>query len=120
MNKSLQQFLYWTPRIAGILFILFLSLFALDVFEMGLGFWGTLLALFMHLIPSLVLTAGVILGWRWEWVGAALFMGWAAWYVVSARGFGWSVYLLIAGIPTIIGLLFLAGWVWRGSIRARG
>jgi hypothetical protein len=120
MNNALKQLLYWIPRIAGILFVLFLSIFAFDVFEMQLGFWGTLLALFVHLLPSILLTVGVLFGWRREWVGAVLFLGWAVWYVASARGFGWTVYLLIAGIPTIIGLLFLAGWVWRGSIRARG
>lgn len=29
MNKSLKHILFWTPRVAGILFILFLSMFAL-------------------------------------------------------------------------------------------
>jgi hypothetical protein len=33
MNKALKRFLFWTPRLAGILFILFISLFALDVFD---------------------------------------------------------------------------------------
>ncbi len=34
MNKTLKQTLFWTPRIAGILFVLFISLFAADVFDM--------------------------------------------------------------------------------------
>lgn len=120
MNKNLRSILFWTPRIAGILFILFLSLFALDVFDMGLGFWGTLLALLMHLIPSIALAVALALAWKWEWVGALAFLGWAAWYVTSARGFDWSVYALIAGIPALIGLLFLAGWFWRGKIHLVG
>ncbi|MBI3174154.1 MAG: hypothetical protein HYZ25_10560 [Chloroflexi bacterium] len=116
MNKNLRSILFWTPRIAGILFILFLSLFALDVFDMGLDFWGTLLALFMHLIPSIVLTIALALAWKWEWVGALAFLGWPVWYLIAARGFHWSVYVIIAGIPALIGLLFLAGWLWRGKI----
>ena len=119
MNKSLKQILFWTPRVAGILFILFISLFALDIFEMQLGFWGTILGLFMHLIPSVLLTVALILAWKWEWVGAALFIGWAIWYVVSFRDrdFPWTTYAIIAGIPTVIGLLFLADWIWRKQIR---
>ena len=116
VSKTVGSVLFWTPRVAGILFILFLSLFALDVFDMGLGFWGTLLALLMHLIPSIALAVALALAWKWEWVGALAFLGWAAWYVTSARGFDWSVYALIAGIPALIGLLFLAGWFWRGKI----
>jgi hypothetical protein len=113
MNKLLKQILFWTPRVAGILFILFLSLFALDIFEMELGFWGTILGLFMHLIPSILLAITLALAWKWEWVGTLAFWGWAIWYVFAARGFHWSVYVLIAGIPALIGTLFLAGWFWR-------
>jgi hypothetical protein len=56
--------LFWTTRIAGILFILFLSLCALDVFDMRLDFWGTLLAVLMHLIPSIVLAIALALAWN--------------------------------------------------------
>ncbi len=117
MNKTLKQILFWTPRIAGILFILFLSLFALDIFDMNLGFWGTIVGLFMHLIPSILLAIGVALAWRWEWIGAVIFIGWAAWYVANARGFPWSVYALVAGIPFVVGVLFLVGWIYKKEVR---
>ena len=42
MIRPSKQLLFWTPRILGILFALFLSMFALDVFGEGYGFWGTL------------------------------------------------------------------------------
>ena len=60
----MKKLLYWAPRALSIAFILFLSLFALDVFSEGYGFWQTLLALAIHLIPSMVLTVGVLLAWR--------------------------------------------------------
>jgi hypothetical protein len=118
MNKILKQFLFWTPRIAGILFIAFISLFALDVFDLGLGFWGTIVALVIHLIPSILLAVAIVIAWRQEWVGAVGFIGWGVWYLLSARGFGWDVYVLIAGIPALIGFLFLADWIWRKQLRA--
>lgn len=44
--------LFWTPRILCLLFAVFLSLFALDVFTEGYGFWKSILALLIHLIPT--------------------------------------------------------------------
>lgn len=117
MNKPFKQILFWTPRLAGILFILFISMFALDIFDMQLGFWGTVVGLFMHLIPSILLAIAVVIAWRWEWFGALLFIGWAIYYVLTFREFEWFVYMLIAGLPSLIGLFFLAGWVWRRQIR---
>lgn len=119
MNKSVKQTLFWTPRVAGILFILFLSMFALDIFDMQLGFWGTIVGLFMHLLPSILLAIAIYIAWKREWVGAVLFIGWAIWYVVffRDRGFPWMTYAIIAGIPAVIGLLFLADWIWRKQIR---
>jgi hypothetical protein len=117
MNKTLKKSLFWAPRIAGILFILFISLFAMDIFDMQLGFWETIVGLFMHLIPSVLLAIALVIAWKWEWVGAALFVGWGIWYVTSMRGFYWVAYMVIAGLPTLIGLFFLAGWVWRKQIR---
>ncbi len=119
MNKTLKQILFWTPRVAGILFVLFISLFAFDVFGEGLGFWGTFLALFMHLLPSILLAIAIYIAGKREWFGAVLFIGWAIWYVVffRDRDFPWITYVIIAGIPAVIGLLFLADWIWRKQIR---
>jgi len=116
MNKNLKGFSFWAPRALGILFILFVSLFAMDVFEEGLGFWGTILALLVHLLPSISMTIALIIGWRWEWVGALGFFGFAIWYVAFAmnRGrFELVAYALMVGIPLVIGILFLVGWVKR-------
>lgn len=120
MNKPVKRMLSWPPRIAGILFILFISIFALDVFDAGHGFWETLLALFMHLLPCFMLAIAVALAWRWEWIGAVLFTGFAIWYFAAMRGFPLSVYLLLAGIPFIVGMLFTAGWIYRKEIRLTG
>lgn len=119
MNPRLKKFLYWAPRVASILFVLFISLFALDVFDMPLGFWGTLGALLIHLVPSFILVAALILAWKQEWIGAILYIGFAGWYIVETWGiFHWSVYLLMAGIPFVVGMLFAIDWIWREQIRA--
>jgi hypothetical protein len=63
METRMRQLLFWSPRVLTPIFAVFLSLFALDVFEEGYGFWDTVVALFMHLIPSLD-PAGMLSFWR--------------------------------------------------------
>lgn len=116
MNK----FIYWMPRIISIAFILFLMLFSLDVFEGNYGFWGTIVGLFMHNIPALILLVIVIISWKYELVGAITFIlagllytgicivriimsNPSEWYMLS-----WS--MIIAGPAFLIGILFLIGW----------
>ena len=55
------RFLHYAPQVIGILGILFLSSFALDVFGQGYSASELVVALFMHLFPSLVLIASLIL-----------------------------------------------------------
>ena len=128
MTQLSKRALFWTPRALSILFIAFLSLFALDVFDGHLGFWQTALALTMHLIPSFVLIAALVLAWRWEWIGAALYAAAGSlyvWWVVSmsrpvppAMRLIWI--LMIAGPAFVIAGLFLANWLKRGDLRAAG
>ncbi len=114
-----RRLLYWTPRIAAILFCLFLSLFALDVFDMGLPWDQALFALLIHLLPVLVLAVGaVLIAWRWEWVGALVLIGWAVWYAVSRPGFTPMTYIVIVGLPFVLGVLFWLNWQFRSEIRA--
>ena len=128
MTQLSKRALFWTPRALSIVFIAFLSLFALDVFGEHLGRWRTVLALTMHLVPSLVLIAALVLAWRWEWIGAALYAAAGSlyvWWVVSmsrpvpsAMRLMWI--LTIAGPAFVIAGLFLANWLKRGDLRAPG
>ena len=61
MSHLSKRCLFWAPRALSIVFVAFLSLFAMDVFSEHLGLWRTALALTMHLIPSFVLIAALIL-----------------------------------------------------------
>ena len=114
MNPVLKKILLWLPRVLGILFVLFTSLFSLDVFDMGLSLWESILALFMHLlVPTLLLAVVVAFAWRWEWVGALRL--WSVGIVLFTRiqGFDLTAYILISGIPLLIAGLYLVGWILR-------
>ena len=122
MTKSSKRWLTWTPRVLSIAFIAFLSMFALDVFGEAHGFWNTVLALTMHLIPPLVLLVGLILAWRWEWIGAALYGVAGMLYVIwtAAQPLRPAVKLnwigTTAGPAIVVALLFLVSWLKRGEI----
>jgi len=119
MTTNPKSIVRWTPRILGVLFAAFLSIFALDVFEEARGFWPTALALLMHLIPTAVLLLIVAVSWRWEWVGGVLFPALGVFYLVNFWGrFHWSAYALIAGPLFLVGALFLFSWRQRKAIPA--
>ncbi len=120
MNTSTKRLFFWAPRILGILFALFSSLFALDVLGEGYGFWETILALLIHLVPTYIVVIALIVAWRWEWVGAILFSALAVFYVAWTWGrFPWVAYLAISGPLALVGVLFLVDWAYRTELRAR-
>ena len=119
MKSPLKQCLVWTPRILGMLFAVFLSLFALDVFGEGHGFWKTILALLIHLVPTGLVLIALAIAWRWEWLGGLLFIGLGALYLVMAAGrFHWSAYVVIAGPLFLVGVLFLVNWRFEATLRS--
>lgn len=71
--KTSIQVLHWSPRILCILAILFVSLFALDSFDPRLNLMQQIGGFLMHLIPSFVLLACLIVAWKWELVGGIIF-----------------------------------------------
>src|SRR4051812_19280627 len=108
MTTTSKSALFWIPRLLCLVFAVFISLFALDVFEERLGVWRTALAFLMHLIPTFLILVVLAVSWRWEWVGAVLFTALAVLYIVLAWGrFHWSAYALISGPLCLIGVLFL-------------
>ncbi|MBI1322996.1 hypothetical protein GC170_07395 [bacterium] len=105
MNQAIVR---WVPRVLGIAFASFLAMFALDVFDEGLGVGATIVALAIHLIPTWLVLAAVAIAWKHQVAGAALFFLLAAAYVAMAGSrFPASTILLIAGPPVVIGVLFL-------------
>jgi hypothetical protein len=119
MNKTIRQILFCTPRVLGILFTVFITLFSLDVFEMGGGFWATLGGFLIHNIPTIVLLAVLIIGWHRDWVGAVGFLAVGLWFLRMANPGDWLFALVFVGIPLLVGVLFLAGWIFQKIIRDR-
>ncbi len=108
MSNNTKRLIYWLPRGLSIAFALFITVFALDVFGVGYTFWETLLALFMHLIPTFLVLFVLIIAWRWERVGALLFVVLAGFYLAVSQAESWS--WIIAGPLLLLAVLFLFDW----------
>jgi hypothetical protein len=82
--KTSLKILHWLPRIICIMVILFISMFALDVFNPALSIWQQVAGFLIHLIPSFILLALLAVAWKWELIGGILF---------SVIGLGFTPFL---------------------------
>ena len=122
--KKAGRIWYWAPRLLSILFICFLTLFSLDVFEPGLSAGEIALGLLMHNIPSIIMIVLLIIAWRIEIVGTVVFIGAGLLYIglvvnnVIHSELPWYLAITwslnIAGPAFIIGVLFLISWKRKG------
>jgi hypothetical protein len=110
------KLLFWTPRILGIMFVIFLMMFSLDIFQPGLNPWQIVIGLFMHNIPALFLLIVLIISWKRELVGGIIFILAGIFYSLTLtinHKFEWymlSWIATIAGPAFLIGILFIINW----------
>ncbi len=122
MTKATGGAVFWAPRILTILFALFLSLFALDVFAEAHGDLETLAALVLHLVPAFLVVILLVLAWRWDLVGVIAFAGLAVTcpIVMRGRGFPWVTYVTMSVPLLLMSVLFLLSWRQRRRVRTAG
>lgn len=107
MSTTYRNVLRWAPRVLGVLYALFIGLFAFDVWGTGAGFWEETAAFIVHLMPTYFILAALVVAWRRPRVGGILFITLATVFgVVFGRGDP-ALLLSMALVPTAIGLLFV-------------
>lgn len=112
MTTGFEKLLLWSPRILGVGVSLFVGLFALDAFSQGKSFVQALPDFIVHLWPAMLLLAVVAVSWRLPWLGGVLFIACAVAYAAIAyRHLDWIA--VISGPLTLVGVLFLASWLYR-------
>ena len=95
-------------RILLIAFALFLSIFAADSFEGGFHFPQTLIALFMHLIPTFFLLLVAFISKKSTIISGIICITLGLAYIGFFHGrFHWSAYLIISGPLFLIAALFI-------------
>lgn len=100
--------LIWIPRVLAIVFILFLSLFALDVFSEEASFIKKLGGFFIHLIPSFVLLIILVISWKKPFIGGPIFILFSIAFTLFFKTYkSLSTFLLITSPVVLIGILFI-------------
>ncbi len=124
--KTSVKILHWIPRILCILAILFISMFALDAFDPKLTIWQQIGGFLIHLIPSYILIALLIIAWKWELIGGIIFLliglGFGP-FIFSHNyhmnnSIGMSLFIvLMINIPfAIVGILFILGYYRKKKV----
>ena len=122
VKKAGKNWIFWTPRIIGLVYALFLMLFSLDVFGNGYEFWETVLGLLMHNLPAFALLGVLLLSWKYklfELIAGIVFLIFGFLYILqmiinsiinSFEGYMllWSIQ--IAGPAIFVGILFLINY----------
>jgi hypothetical protein len=113
-----KRLLYWSPRVIGILLVLFVAMFSLDVFEGNHGFWKTVVAFVMHQVPTMFALVPLLLAWRWEWIGAVTYLCVAVFSIIFGIG-TWDLiaFFCFSGPLVIAGILFLLNWTHREQLK---
>lgn len=107
MNK-MKKTLLLAPRIAGIIFVVFISLFALDVFDESYTARELVIAIVMHMIPTFTVIITLLIAWRWEKVGGIIFIILGLFYLfMTLNNFNLSAFLLIPIPLLLIGATFI-------------
>lgn len=112
-----RRLLFWAPRTLCILFALFVSMFALDVFSENYSFGETIFALFIHLAPAGLILAILAISWRWERAAGAFLIAIGTWYIVASRSH-WDWCLTIGAPAILAGSLFVIDWRYRSAHHA--
>lgn len=105
------KIIHWLPRVLGILFVFFIAIFALDVFDEKLKFYQLIIAFLIHLIPSYILIIVLLIAWRNELFGSILYAALAIFYlIITGAKFSFIVYLIMMGCLFLISILFLVSF----------
>jgi len=124
--KTILNTLHWTPRIISILAILFVSIFALDAFDSNQSIWQQIGAFLIHLIPTYVLLAILLIAWKWELAGGIIFsiisIGFTPFIYHHNFSMNHSVWMSIEIILMItfpfilVGVLFILGYYHKKKL----
>ena len=107
----------WIPRILTIAFIIFISLFALDSFGTSDPWYMEIVGFLIHLIPTYILLAILILFWNKPVYSGISYITLALVFTIFFNTYrNLYSFILISILPAFIGILFL---IFKDNIQMR-
>lgn len=105
MRPFIHKTINWLPRILGVLFSVFLGLFATDVFNEAYKIRQAIGAFIIHLLPSIFLFTFTLIGWRWPRWGAFLFTVTGVTFLTYFHN-PWQIDLILVAPQFLVAILF--------------
>lgn len=106
------KFWLWFPRILTIIFTLFLSLFALDAFAGDAPLIEKIGGFLIHLIPSYLLIAILIVAWKKPKIGGFVFIILSIIFTLYFRTYTYMGSFIAVSLPVaVIGGLYILSHV---------
>lgn len=106
--KDRTALLFWTPRIIALIYIMLLSLFALDVFVPGKTILQYTAALIAHLLPQLLLIILLLIAWYNNvFIGALFIMSYLLFFFFFYDKSHVLIQALLFSPLFILGVIFL-------------
>jgi hypothetical protein len=96
--------LCWFTRILAILAILFVLMFSMDSFGGDKPAGKQILEFLIHSIPALILICALVVSWKYEIIGGAIFI-----IIAIALGIFWGSFTGNSGSLIILVPFFLVG-----------
>lgn len=98
----------WIPRTIAIIFILFIAMFSLDVFEMGGSIFAKLIGFIIHSLPSIFMAIILAIFWNKPYKCGWVFLILGVLFTLGFRTFrAFDIFLLISFPPLLVGALFI-------------
>lgn len=103
-----EKIFFWLPRVIAIIFILFLGLFALDVFVPGKSIGEMIIGFLIHLVPNYILIVFLLIAWKNEKIGGILFILLSLAFTFFLNTYQEIMSFLFISLPVFaIGILFV-------------
>ncbi|MDH5402456.1 MAG: hypothetical protein OEY49_08195 [Candidatus Heimdallarchaeota archaeon] len=114
-----QDVVYWMTRSIGLFVVLITLLLSLDVFEEGYSVLELIIGFTIHLIPTLIISVSLYLGWKNNYRGMVIFAivtFMSITFVTFSNNPSLEFYLTFGLPPFLISIGFLISWRREKSI----
>ena len=95
----------------GILYAFALLVFAADVFSKNQNISKTLIDLFLHFIPTIIVLLLVVIAYQRPLIGSIIFAVSGIFYIITGwANLHWTAYILVAGPLLVVSILYVIAY----------
>lgn len=115
MPQYVKNFLYWLPRLSGLLAVFFMLFLPLGFYNSNLGLLANIKETAIYLLPACLFMAIILLAWKWPGIGSLLLFAVGLFLMVyfHYKTGDWQFFI---GLPLIfLSLMFALSYLMNFS-----